>query len=121
MEQQLEPENVSSDPKRNRSTKVSAYTLQRSFKQQIKRCWRLNPGLENLAVDLQVELRKDGTVQNVRFPDMPRFDRDPHFRAASENARRAVFLCSPFELPGEHYELWKSVSLRFDPREMLRP
>jgi hypothetical protein len=40
--------------------------------------------------------------------------------AMAESAKRALLLCQPFTmLNPEHYDQWKDIELRFDPRELL--
>jgi hypothetical protein len=55
-------------------------------------------------------------VENL---DVVRAIQDGYFRAAAENAMRAVKRCSPFRLPVGKYEVWKQLTLRFDPRRMF--
>jgi hypothetical protein len=45
--------------------------------------------------------------------------RDSFFRSAAENARRAILRCSPFTLPPNKYEVWRDLTLRFDPSRMF--
>jgi hypothetical protein len=47
---------------------------------------------------------------------------DPVFRTVAERARRAVLSpqCSPLPLPREKYETWKTLTLRFNARGLMR-
>jgi len=40
---------------------------------------------------------------------------DASFRVMAQTALQAVWKCSPFNLPRDKYELWKSTTFRFDP------
>lgn len=93
-----------------------------AIRRQIERCWNPPVGArdaENLVVELRVQLRRDGTVQQARIISTERMS-DPFYRSAAESALRAVRICSPLEnLPPEKYEAWRDMRLTFDPREML--
>lgn len=87
-------------------------------------CWRIDPGARNadeLFVVMDIELTREGFVLGEpRFDDPGRINSDRFYRAAAENARRAVLDCQPYtELPQSQYDVWKSIRLRFDPRQML--
>jgi colicin import membrane protein len=41
--------------------------------------------------------------------------------ALAESAKNTLLRCQPFTmLLPEHYDLWKDLEIKFDPREMLR-
>ena len=42
------------------------------------------------------------------------------FQLAADAAKRAVLLCQNYELPPDKYDMWRRVTLDFDPREMFR-
>jgi len=46
---------------------------------------------------------------------------DPAFRAAAMAATRALRnpQCSPLELPPDKYQEWQTMTIHFDPKEML--
>ena len=64
-------------------------------------------------------LNPDASVRDARIVEFERMFSDTFFRSAAENARRAIFRCSPFDLPPGMYEVWRDLTLRFDPRMML--
>ena len=89
---------------------------------QVERCWRLEPGAreaENLQIAINVDLNPDGSVRLVEIADVERMARDPQFRSAAENARRAILSCSPYALPPRKYSLWRQITFNFDPRKMF--
>ena len=53
--------------------------------------------------------------------DQARYASDQFFRAAADSAVRAVRnpQCSPLKLPQGKYDDWKSISIRFDPKDVL--
>jgi len=91
---------------------------------QIHGCWSILPGAakaETLAVLLQVSVNADRTVQSVNIVDKSRYQRDPLFRAAADNAIRAIKHadCTPLNLPSNKYEEWKEIEFNFDPGRMF--
>jgi hypothetical protein len=91
---------------------------------QLGQCWKLMAGAryaEDLVVEIKLTINQDRTVKDARIVDQLRYTTDGYFRAAADSAYRAVFedACTPLNLPAEKYNLWKSMTVRFDPREML--
>jgi hypothetical protein len=92
--------------------------------QQLAGCWSLLPGAaqaETLAVRLTINVNRDRTVRNVMVEDRGRYQSDPFFRAAADNAMRAIKHpnCTPLDLPPEKYNMWKEMTLNFDPQKMF--
>ena len=92
--------------------------------QQLAGCWSLLPGAaqaETLAVRLTITVNRDRTVRNVMVEDRGRYQNDPFFRAAADNAMRAIKHpnCTPLDLPPEKYNMWKEMTLNFDPQKMF--
>ncbi len=95
-----------------------------AVRQQLAGCWSLLPGArdaDKLAVELRIKIFPDRTVKTVDIMDHARTKIDPFFRAAADNAIRAVRhpACSPLNLPPNKYDLWKDIILNFDPRGMF--
>ena len=91
---------------------------------QLAGCWSLLPGAaqaETLAVTLTITVNQDRTVRNVTIDDKARYQSDPFFRAAADNAMRAIKHpnCTPLDLPPEKYNMWKEMTLNFDPKRMF--
>ena len=89
-----------------------------NMKRQIEMCW--NPpigvrGAANQRVQVQISLRKDGSILNVE--PITRSTNDIS-KIAIEAAVRAVQLCEPYKLPIDKYDLWKEIKFTFDPRKM---
>jgi hypothetical protein len=92
-------------------------------RQQIARCWNLPAGAkdaENLIIEIKVGMNPDGTVREARIANQSRMS-DGFFRAAAESALRAVLnpRCQPFKLPSEKYNIWQTMILTFNPKEMF--
>jgi outer membrane biosynthesis protein TonB len=92
--------------------------------QQIERCWNIPAGAKDakdLIIDVRIEVNPDGTVSSVRLADTARYESDPYFRAAADSALRAIKnpQCSPLKLPPNKYDQWKTMSLSFNPKDVL--
>lgn len=95
-----------------------------AVRRQIARCWNVPVGArdaETMVVDIYVVMNPDRTVREARIADASRMQRDPFFRTMAESALRAVLnpRCSPLELPETKFELWKTFTLGFNPKDML--
>lgn len=94
-----------------------------AIRRQIARCWIVPNGardVQDLVVDLEMKLAKDGTVVEAKVADKARMARDQRFRAAADSAQRAVLdpRCNPLPLNPEKYEEWKSLEMSFNPKDM---
>ena len=104
---------------------VSAFEqneMVQAIQRQLRACWRLDPGAraaEDLVVEIRVMLNPDGSVRQAQIVDVVRMVQDAYFRSAAENAKRAIDVCSPFRLPIRKYDVWRELTLRFNPREMF--
>lgn len=83
---------------------------------QAKRCWKIPAGWTNpsqVSVTVRFRLNRDGTVNGT--PTVVEFPASELGKAAAVDAIRAVLECDPFELPGDKYDQWNEVQLRFEP------
>lgn len=95
-----------------------------ALRQQLERCWNVPMGAkdaENLNVEIFMTINPDRTLREARVVDTSRYNSDSFFRAAADSALRAVRnpLCSPFALPADKYDVWKTTTVNFNPREMF--
>ena len=95
------------------------------LRQQIAGCWNIAAGArqaEALSVEIEMRMNPDATVQTAQVVDGTRMNSDPFFRAAAESALRALSHpdCIPLKLPVGKYEVWKSFTFNFDPKNMLQ-
>lgn len=103
---------------------VLALSEMDALKYQLAECWNVPAGAldaENLIVDIRVEVNRDRTVRTAEIVDRGRYSRDSFFRAAADSARRAVFnpRCTPLALPPDKYDIWKTILIRFNPKDMF--
>ena len=95
-----------------------------ALRRQLEGCWNVPFGAKD-AQDLNVEIfmviNPDRTLREARVVNRARYNSDTFFRAAADSAMRAVRSpsCSPFALPPDKYDVWKSTTVNFNPREMF--
>lgn len=95
-----------------------------ALRQQLAGCWNIMSGAtdaQDLSVEVSVTVNADRTVADARVVDQGRYNSDTFFRAMAESALRAVKnpRCSPLRLPADKYNLWHSMTIVFDPKEMF--
>ena len=95
-----------------------------AIRAQLEPCWNVPAGAkfaEDLVVQIQVRMNRDRTVNDIRVVDRGRYSRDNVFRAAADSAMRALRnpRCTPLNLPPEKYDQWKTITINFDPSDML--
>lgn len=86
-----------------------------------KGCWNIQAGGELAASQIpkiQFELNQDGTVRGE--PRVMNAQGSPQFQLAADAAKSAVLRCAPYPLPADKFQLWRKVTLDFDPREMFQ-
>ncbi len=111
-------------PNVSKFSDVLSMSEQDALRQQLAGCWNINPGLMNaqdLAVEVKVTVNPDRTVNSVKIVDQARYNSDTFFRAMADSALRAVQnpRCSPLRLPEDKYNLWRDMTVVFDPKEMF--
>lgn len=94
-----------------------------AIRRQYIECWSPPAGARNaqdLVVLIRVDYNPDGSVRHAEIVDTSRLG-DPFFRTAAESAYRAVLnpRCNPLKVPSKKYDIWKTVTINFSPREML--
>lgn len=89
---------------------------------RLRACWNLDPGamgIEDMIIEIRAYLNKDGSVSQVDILDQGRYRSDSHFRSVADSARRAVFVCQPYNILAQKYpqkyDMWKTMLLRFNP------
>jgi hypothetical protein len=95
-----------------------------ALRHQLEGCWNVPYGAkdaETLTVDIFMVISPARTLQQARIVDTGRYNSDPFFRAMADSAMRAVRHpnCSPFDLPPDKYETWKTITVTFDPSLMF--
>jgi outer membrane biosynthesis protein TonB len=92
-----------------------------ALKARISSCWSPPPGVDaqsKLYVVLHVEFKPDGTMSGAPVP--VEGSASALGPALAESGKRALLQCQPFTmLKPQHYDQWKILELKFDPRELL--
>jgi outer membrane biosynthesis protein TonB len=88
---------------------------------RLTNCWSPPPGIDvssKVYVVLRVLFKTDASMS--REPVLVEGTASPLGPALAESAKRALLLCQPFTmLKPEHYDQWKDLELKFDPKIML--
>ncbi len=91
---------------------------------QIAQCWSPPVGAphpEQLRPQFRLFLNPDGSVaQPPQLTGDSGGDGNPYMRAAVEAARRAIMTCQPYKLPADKYNIWRDITLDFDPSKMVQ-
>jgi colicin import membrane protein len=92
-----------------------------ALQERISKCWSPPSGITEatkIYVVLRVQFKTDGSMS--REPILVEGTASPLGPALAESAKRALLLCQPFTmLKPEHYDQWKDIEMKFDPRILL--
>jgi hypothetical protein len=104
------------------ATEVSAIAA--ALNKQFSQCWNLMAGARNaedIIVRINLKVRPDRTVQSAQIVEKMRYNQDSFYRAAADEAMRAVRHpnCEVLDLPADKYELWKDLIFNFNPSAQL--
>ena len=91
---------------------------------QFRGCWNLMAGARDasdIVVKINLVVRPDRSVQSARIVDQWRYNQDSFYRAAADEAMRAVRHpnCEVLDLPADKYDLWKDLTFNFNPSAQL--
>lgn len=94
-----------------------------ALRRQIEQCWNIPTGAkdaQSMIVEIHVEVNPDKTVRSAEVVNNGQMS-DPFYRAAAESAKRAVLnpKCNPLMLPDGREDSWKTMTLRFNPKDVL--
>ena len=92
-----------------------------SIRQQVEENWMVDigmSGLETMAVQIDVEMNPDGSVQAAKI-DPAGDNGNPNWRQFAAACLRAVLRSSPLHMPADKpYAAWKHITLTFDARDL---
>lgn len=113
-----------SDTPAQQITLSERHAMINEIKKAVEQCWNFQAGAkgaEEIIVEIKVTMRSDGTVSRANVMNQSAYLNSPFKQAAAESARRAVLnpSCQPFKLDPRKYQVWKDLTLSFNPREML--
>ncbi len=106
------------------TSKPISISVREAVAAQLRRCWIVPAGAKDadeLIISIRVDMNPDATVRNSLIVDMERTMTDTFYRAAAESALRATKnpRCQPLPLPLDQYEQWRTMTLNFNPQDML--
>lgn len=103
-------------------TRQLEQALIQTVQRQLSPCWNIPAGAKDareMRVAVRIRLSPDGTLRGA--PEILDTSRliDPFYRAVAESAVQAFYdpKCRPFKLPADQYDIWKEITLNFDPSE----
>jgi colicin import membrane protein len=92
-----------------------------AMRARLRQCWSPPVGAAdapNLFVIFRVLLRRDGSIEHE--PALVGGTAASSGPALAESAKRALLQCQPYTmLRPEHYETWRDMEIKFDPRDMF--
>lgn len=113
------PSQSTSAPAAAAGAQVQA-SLGAEVRRQLKPHWKAPTGAdsEQLRTEVVITLAEDGRATDVRIVGTSgqTASNRPQVKLHQEQAVRAVRLASPFRLPAQYYEAWKSLRVTFDKR-----
>ena len=102
--------------------KTLSITTENDIKRQLYACWSPPSGAKNakdMAVVVRIKFAKDGSVVEASHVDHGMFSGNQFYNAAVAAALRAVWKCSPLNIPKNEYENWKEIEFNFDPSSII--
>ena len=97
---------------------------QDALRRQLEQCWVVPVGARDVhstVVEIRLRITRDRHIQSAEIVDKARYNRDSFYRALADSALRALRnpACSPLRLPPDKYDQWKTITVRFNPRDMF--
>jgi outer membrane biosynthesis protein TonB len=98
-----------------------AATLIDALRQKLAGCWSIPAGAReaDMVVKVRFELSPDGMVRGQ--PQVLNGDSSPLFAVTAQSAISAVLDCQAYDfLPRDKYDLWREITINFNPNQMFR-
>ena len=122
-QQAIDDKNKSSEPSPlQRFSQNMSISELGTLRAQLNRCWSVLAGAryaEDLIIELKLFVNPNRSIRDVKVVNQLRYNTDSFYKAAADSAIRAVYRCSPLDVPPQKYELWKTITVTFDPRKVL--
>jgi outer membrane biosynthesis protein TonB len=96
-----------------------AATLIDALRQKLAGCWSIPAGAReaNMIVKVRFTLSPDGMVRGQ--PQVLNGESSPLFSVTAQSAVSAVLECQAYDfLPRDQYDLWKDITINFNPNQM---
>ena len=85
---------------------------------KLRSCWHLDPGakgVKDMKIVIRTAISPDGNVNSIEILNKDDYSSSPWFKAVADSAKRALIICSPYNLPVEFYQDWKNIVFTFYP------
>ena len=85
---------------------------------KLRSCWNLDPGaknIKNMKIVIRTSVSPDGNINAIEILNKDEYLSSPWFKAVAESAKRALIICSPYNLPIDFYQDWKDIVFTFYP------
>ena len=85
---------------------------------KLRSCWNFDAGakdIQNMKIVIRTSLSPDGNMNSIEILNKSEYLTSPWFKAVAESAKRALIICSPYNLPVEFYQDWKDIVFTFYP------
>jgi len=93
-----------------------------SLRSQVAACWYVDPNThlaDNTIIEVRAMMLPNGKVQSANLVDQAQMVSDADYRSAAQAALRAVLKCSPYKLPRDKYQYWRSIVFTFNPTGLV--
>lgn len=85
---------------------------------KLRSCWNFDAGakdIQNMKIVIRTSISPDGNINSIEILNKSEYLTSPWFKAVAESAKRALIICSPYNLPVEFYQDWKDIVFTFYP------
>lgn len=97
-----------------------AATLVEAMISRLKECWSVPPGAREADINVKVRFRLNPDATVAGLPEVLNSSGDPVFPATAQSAVSAVTGCEFADLlPPDKYDLWKEITVNFNPNMMF--
>lgn len=91
-----------------------------AIKIKLASCWNIDTGakgIKDMQIKIKATLSQEGNISSVEI--LNNVSTSSSFNAVAESAKRALIICSPYSLPKDMYEDWKSIIFTFYPNKKM--
>ena len=91
-----------------------------AIKIKLASCWNIDTGakgIKDMQIKIKATLSQEGNINSVEI--LNNDFTSSSFNAVADSAKRALIICSPYNLPKDMYEDWKSIIFTFYPNKKM--
>lgn len=102
----------------NRDSTEEIAAFEKATVIQLRRCRNVLQRADiKVIVKFHVSLHPDGSIRSAVDENPRQYALDSYYRAASDSARRAIYSCSPVQIPAGKFDTLKELTLTFSSGE----